>query len=84
MSMWKLGMFVTAAGVTALTAGVLTAATVDEPKIRQYLEAQGYSDIRIVKTEGDHVDVTAVKNGKSEKLDVDPQTGKSKPEDDDD
>jgi hypothetical protein len=43
--------------------------------ITKAVEAKGYTDVQITGREASHVDVTAMKGGKSVKLAVDPATG---------
>ncbi len=66
-----------AALMSALIAapGVAFAQQVSDAQIKQNLESQGYSNIQISRHEASHVDVTASKNGKTEKLAVNPKTG---------
>jgi peptidase YpeB-like protein len=68
-------------GVPGL-AGAQTPMT--EAQIRQKLEAEGYSNIKVTEHAKSHIDVTASKNGKTEKLAVDPRTGTAKPDEDED
>ena len=62
----------------------IQASTMSDAQIRQKLEAQGYSNVQIKERDKGHVDVTAAKNGKSEKLSVNPQSGQVKPDTDND
>lgn len=55
-----------------------------DAQIQQNLHAQGYTNIKIGDHDKGHVDVTATKNGRSEKLAVDPQTGAMKADTDQD
>lgn len=71
------------ASLLGLSSGAAFAVNSDDAKIQQQLESQGYSNVQIVKREKDHVDVTAMKNGKQEKLEFDPNTGRVEPDDDD-
>ena len=57
---------------------------VSDQQIRQTLESQGYSNIRISRHEKSHVDVTGTKGGKVEKLAVNPKTGQISPDTDND
>lgn len=82
--MAKLMTMAFAAALTAATSSIAISAPMDNPKIQQSLEAQGYSNVQVTKREQSHADVTAMKNGKSERLEVDLQTGQIKPDDGDD
>lgn len=69
-----------AAAILILTAGVASAQMTDAQVIAK-VQAEGYTNARVTEHEKDHVDVKAVKNGKTVKLDVDLKTGQVKPED---
>lgn len=60
------------------------ATTMTDAQVRQKLEAQGYTNVRITEHDKSHIDVTAAKNGKSEKLAVDPGSGQVMPDTDKD
>jgi capsular polysaccharide biosynthesis protein len=62
----------------------LSFAAMTDTAIQQKLQGQGYTNIQIRQHDKDHVDVTATKNGKVEKLAVDPQSGAVKPDTDND
>ena len=75
-----------AAGSTA-TAGLVTtvqSATMTDAQIQQKLQSEGYTDVRITEHDGGHINVLATRNGKAEKLVVNPQTGAAMPDNDDD
>jgi ferritin-like metal-binding protein YciE len=55
-----------------------------DAQIQQKLQSEGYTDVRITEHAKDHVDVKATKNGKAEKLAVNPKTGDVKPDEDND
>ena len=58
-----------------------------DAQIQQKLQSEGYANVQVKKHDKDHIDVTAMKNGKAEKLAVNPQTGAVMPDakkDDDD
>jgi predicted aspartyl protease len=77
---------VLAAGATA-TAGLVTAVqsvTMTDTQIQQKLQSEGYTDVRITEHERGHINVTATRSGKAEKLVVNPQTGAAMPDNDDD
>jgi hypothetical protein len=59
------------------------AAAMSDAQIKQKLESEGYANVRITEHDKDHVDATATKNGKPEKLAVNPQTGQVMPADTD-
>jgi hypothetical protein len=67
----------------ALIVAQRTGATT-EAQIQQKLESEGYSKIKVREHAKAHIDVTAAKNGKTEKLAVDPKTGAAKPDEDED
>lgn len=46
-----------------------------DSQITRNLESQGYTNVRISRHERSHIDVRATKNGKTERLAVNPQTG---------
>ena len=58
--------------------------TMSDSQIRQKLESQGYSNVKITDHDKNHVDVTASKNGQSQKLAVNPRTGQASPDTDKD
>jgi hypothetical protein len=62
---------------TPVSSDVMTQAKVPmrDDQIKQVLAARGYSDIKVGDHGKDHVDVTALKNGRPETLTVDPHTG---------
>lgn len=60
------------------------ASTMSDSQIKQKLESEGYSNVQIKEHDKGHVDVTATKNGKTEKLAVNPQTGQAMPDTDKD
>jgi len=64
--------------------GLAFAQNVSDAQIRQNLEAQGYKNIQISRHEKNHVDVTGTKDGKLEKLAVNPQTGQMSSDTDND
>ena len=55
-----------------------------DEQIRQSLESQGYTNVRITEHGKTHVDATAMKDGKQAKLAVNPQTGQVSPDNDKD
>lgn len=57
------------------TSSLAFAQNVSDAQIKQNLESQGYSKIRITRHEKSHIDVTGTKAGRVEKLAVNPQTG---------
>ena len=81
--MMKLLIAVVTAVCLAWSAGSSFAAMTDT-EIQQKLQGQGYTNIQIREHDKNHVDVTATKNGKVEKLAVDPQSGALKPDTDND
>jgi hypothetical protein len=46
-----------------------------DAQIQQKLESQGYTNVKITEHDKSHIDVTATKNGKTEKLAVNKTTG---------
>jgi hypothetical protein len=46
-----------------------------DAQIQQKLQSEGYSNIKVTEHDKSHIDVTATKNGKTEKLAVNPSTG---------
>jgi predicted aspartyl protease len=77
---------VLAAGSTA-TAGLVTtvqSATMTDAQIQQKLQSEGYTDVRITEHDSGHINVLVTRNGKAEKLVVNPQTGAAMPDNDDD
>jgi hypothetical protein len=55
-----------------------------DAQIQQKLQSEGYTNVQITEHAKDHVDVKATKNGKTEKLAVNRETGTVKPDDDND
>ncbi len=64
----------------ALTAIGTAAAALTPDQVKARLDAAGYSNVRIVRREGDHFDAKATKDGKEVSLDVDAKTGAIAPE----
>jgi hypothetical protein len=64
------------------------ATTMTDAQVRQKLEGEGYTDVRIGERDKGYIEVTAAKDGKTEKLAVNPQSGQVTPntnsDDDDD
>ena len=58
--------------------------TMTDAQIQQKLKADGYTNVQITEHDKDHIDVKATKNGKTEKLAVNPQTGAVMPDTDND
>ena len=59
--------------------GTTGSGRMNDVQIKQKLEAEGYTNVRIKEHEKKHVDVTATKHGKSQRLAVDPKTGQIAP-----
>jgi predicted aspartyl protease len=53
-----------------------------DAQIKQKLESEGYTNVQITGRDKGHIDVTATKNGKTEKLAVNPETGVASPDTD--
>lgn len=66
------------------TSQSLAAGSMSDVQIKQKLEAEGYGNVVIKEHEKDHVDVTASKNGRSQRLAVNPRTGQIVPDTDKD
>ncbi len=78
-------LLITALTVVCLAASSsLSLAAMTDTQIQQKLQGQGYTNVQIREHDKDHVDVTATKNGKVEKLAVDPQSGAVKADTDND
>ena len=78
---------IAALGVVLLTGvpGLAFAADkMTDAQIQEKLTADGYTNIKITEHDKNHVDVKATKNGKTEKLAVDPKTGAVTPDTDND
>ena len=63
---------------TAATTGPTTtvqATTMTDAQIQQKLQADGYTNVQVTKHDKGDIDVMATKNGKAEKLTVNPQSG---------
>jgi outer membrane protein assembly factor BamA len=75
-----------AAGDQGATGSPTAAQTMEkvDAQIKQKLESQGYANIQITGRDKGHIDVTATKNGKTEKLAVNPETGVATPDTDED
>ena len=69
---------------TAALAQTTQSGIMSDAQIKQTLESQGYTNVRVTEHDKNHVDVTASKNGQTQKLAVDPRTGQSKPDTDKD
>lgn len=54
-----------------------------DTQIQQKLQSEDYTDVRITEHERGRINVTATRNGKAEKLVVNPQTGAAMPDNDD-
>jgi hypothetical protein len=75
------------AAETADLGGLATtvqATRMTDAQIQEQLKADGYTNVQITEHDKDHVDVKAKKNGKTEKLAVNPQTGAVTPDTDND
>lgn len=84
-----LGMILTAgtSGAALAVDGPATlvqATPMTDAQIQQKLQSEGYTNAKVTKHDKDHVDVTAMKNGKAVKLAVNPQTGAATTDSDDD
>jgi len=62
----------------------IQAATMTDTQVRQKLESEGYTNVRIRERGKTYVEVTAAKDGKTEKLALNPQSDQVIPERDDD
>lgn len=51
-----------------------------DAQIQQKLQSEGYTNVQVTKHDKDHIDVRAMRNGKAEKLAVNPQTGAAMPD----
>lgn len=60
---------------TAIVATTVQATSMTDAQVQQKLQAEGYTNVQVTKHERTHIDVMATKNGKAEKLAVNPQTG---------
>ena len=78
------GTAIAAGDQSTRSATNIQAATMSDTQIRQKLESEGYSNVRITDHDKSHVDVTAARNGKSAKLAVNPQSGQVTPDTDND
>jgi len=75
------------AAETSDPAGLATtvqATRMTDAQIQQKLKADGYTNVQVTDHDKDHIDVRATKNGKTEKLAVNPQTGAVTPDEDKD
>jgi hypothetical protein len=70
--------------LTGLPGVVFADDKMSDAQIQEKLKADGYTNIQITEHDRDHVDVKATKNGKTEKLAVNPQTGAVAPDKDND
>ena len=70
----------TSSGASAQTGS----SPMSDSQIQQELQSAGYTNIQGLKHEGDHVNVTATKNGQTTKLVVDARTGHVAQDTDDD
>ena len=68
--------------VMAGGSSVALAQGLSDQQIQQRLQGQGNSDIHISRHEKSHIDVRATKNGRAERLAVNPQTGAISPDTD--
>jgi hypothetical protein len=55
-----------------------------DAQVQQKLQSEGYTNVQVTNHDKSHIDVTATKNGKTEKLAVNPQTGAAMPDEDKD
>jgi hypothetical protein len=55
-----------------------------DAQIQEKLKADGYTNVQITEHGREHVDVKATKDGKTEKLAVNPKTGAVTPDNDND
>jgi hypothetical protein len=70
--------------LTGLPGVVFAADKMTDAQIQEKLKADGYTNVQITEHDRDYVDVKATKNGKTEKLAVNPQTGAVAPDNDND
>jgi Peptidase propeptide and YPEB domain len=84
--MMKISMATLAAVLLAASQGLALAAgdKMTDAQIQQKLQSEGYTNVQITEHAKDHVDVKATKNGKTEKLAVNRETGTVKSDDDND
>ena len=84
--MMKISMATLAAVLLAASQGLALAAgdKMTDAQIQQKLQSEGYTNVQITEHAKDHVDVKATKNGKTEKLAVNRETGTVKPDNDND
>jgi hypothetical protein len=79
------GMAIAAGGDHHIASATrIQATTMTDAQVQQKLESEGYTHVRIRERGKTYVEVTAAKDGKAEKLAVDPQSGQVMPEQDDD
>lgn len=78
------GTALAAGGQSAGAATNVQATGMTDAQIRQKLESEGYTNVRVTDHDKGHVDVTAAKGGKSTKLAVNPQSGQVTPDTDND
>lgn len=79
------GLALAAGGISAPGSATTVQATpMTNAQIQQKLQSEGYTNVQVTKHDKSHIDVTATKNGKTEKLAVNPQTGALTSDSDDD
>ena len=61
-------------------AGQAGAANLTKDQVKAKVEAAGYTNVSDIRSEKDHFDVTAMKDGKKVTVDVDAKTGAISPE----
>jgi len=86
-SLWLTTLATLLAGPTLAQAPPISGtphAALTDSQIKQHLEQQGYSNVVVRDHAKGHVDVTAMKGGKNEKLEVNPATGQANPDTDND
>ena len=55
-----------------------------DAQIQQKLQSEGHTNVQVTKHDEGYIDVTATKDGRAEKLAVNPKTGAVRPETDSD
>lgn len=80
----KLTLIVAAGAGVLLLSSTAAFAQLTDAQLKEKVEAQGYTHVRITEHDKDHVDIKATKDGKTVKLAADPQTGAVKPDTDND
>ena len=74
------GLAIAAGGTPSAGSATTGQGMVTDAQIQQKLQSEGYTNVQVTKHDEGYIDVMATKNGKAERLAVNPQTAAVMPE----